>query len=457
MRRAISFAVMTAVLWQSIPALPATAAEIPFPDTENSWFVYRQSISYLKKKNAISGYADGTFKPKALVNRAEFLKLVFAARGAPEPIHADCFLDVKADDWYAPFVCAAKRRGIVEGYPSGTGAVFRPEQSVVYSEAMKMVLEAYGREVRPSAGGAWYDAYAAPLDDDGILNRNAFIPWEPLTRERAADLIAKFVKFEEDKKNPNRSAGCGLAPGIPPNGVHVNGVDREFLLTIPPQYDPQTAAPLIVAFHGRTNSNAQVRAYYGFDRAAKNAFIVYPAAIKNQSGTFSWSVPGDLTKDLGDVAFFDALVESISNSYCIDMNSIFVAGHSLGAWMANSIACVRGDVVRGSGTVGGDSVLRDCAGPSAMMMINNPHDASSPFATAEKVRDQRIRENACLTQTKPVEPASLLCREYAGCEGGNTVVWCPHEIDTDEHNRYYPHNWPREAGKTIVEFFRSLK
>lgn len=456
MRRAVCWVLIVVCVWRFFPNV-ASAADIPFPDTANSWFVYRESIAYLQSKDAISGYPDGTFKPKTTVNRAEFLKLVFRARGAPEPVSGDCFLDVKQDSWYAPFVCAAVRRGIVVGYPSGTGAIFKPEQPVVFSEAIKMVLEAYGKDVQTVSGTQWYEPYAAVLDTNGVLGRHSFIPWDPLTRERAADLIAKFVRFEEDRKIPNLSSGCNTAAGIPPSGVHVNGVDREFLLTVPAGYVSHDPSPLIVAFHGRTNGNAQVRSYYRFDRLAKDAFVAYPAALKNGGGSYSWSVPNDLSKDLGDVAFFDAIVEAIARTYCIDMNRVFVAGHSLGAWMSNSIACVRGDVVRASGTVGGDSVFRDCPAPAAAMIIHNPEDSLAPFSGAERLRDMRVKENACLSQTKPMEPQTLLCREYAGCDGGNAVVWCPHEIDVDERGVRYTHNWPRDASTAIVNFFNGMQ
>ena len=108
--------------------------------------------------------------------------------------------------------------------------------------------------------------------------------------------------------------------------------------------------PLIVAFHGRTNSNEQVRSYYRLDREITDAFIVYPAALSNGNGTFSWSDGTNKPSEFRDIAFFDAIVERLSKEYCIDMERIFVVGHSLGAWFSNSLACVRGDVIRASAT-----------------------------------------------------------------------------------------------------------
>ena len=438
--------------------LTAQAAPVPFADMEKSWFRYRESVAYLQARGGIGGYPDGTFKPKATINRAEFLKLVFRSKGAPEPVSGDCFRDVKADAWYAPFVCAAQRRGIIQGYPSGTGSVFKPEQPVAFSEAIKMTLAAYGKDIKHIPGEQWYEPYAAELDREHILPRHSYIPWKPLTRERAADLIANFLRHEEERVIGNLSAGCGkAAPQYAPSDVRVGGRDRQFLLTVPQGYVPHDPSPLIVAFHGRTNSNQQVRSYMRLDRTASEFFIAYPAALDNGNGTRSWSDPGDKPSELRDLAFFDALVERLAGQYCIDLDRIFVVGHSLGAWMANSVACVRGDVVRASGTVAGDSVITPCAGPSAAIFINNPDDALSPIRSAERARDMRLTENACEARSQSADPQTLLCRRYLGCDGGNDVVWCPHELDNDPQGKLYPHNWPRESAPAIVDFFRDLR
>lgn len=433
------------------------AAPVPFPDTQKSWYRYRESIEYLRQKGAIGGYPDGTFKPKATINRAEFLKLVFRARGPSEPVSGDCFLDVPADAWFAPFVCAAERRGIIQGYPSGTGSVFKPEQPVVFAEAIKMTLKAYGRDVSEAPGERWYANYAAALDRDHILPAHSYLPWDTVNRERAAELIARFIQFDEERKIGNLSPGCGRAQRDAPSSVNVNGIQRNFLLTIPRGYREHNPSPLIVAFHGRTNDNARVRSYFRLDREADDSFIAYPSAIKQPNGTFTWSDGGDKASELRDFAFFDALVEELALQYCIDMDRIFVAGHSLGAWFANSVACARGGVVRASGTVGGSATMRDCSGPSAALMINNPKDASSPHAASEAMRDIRVGENGCTLQTESAEPSAFSCRSYRSCYEGNTVTFCPHTIDHERNGSYYPHLWPDGTAQAIVRFFEALQ
>ncbi|NLG07273.1 hypothetical protein GX553_02345 [Candidatus Peribacteria bacterium] len=449
MRRMFRFALVSFLCFPGIVA----AATVPFPDTEGTWFRYRESIAALQERGILEGYPDGTFRPKQTLNRAELLKIIFKGRSDVVPVQRRCFSDVNPDAWYAPYVCAAQRRGIVQGY---SGGVFRPEQPVNTAEAVKMMLLAYGRQIDEPDGEHWYVPYTASLDETGILARSSYLPWSPLSRERAADLLYRVLRYDEDRTLLSRSAGCGTAYAAAPGTLQVQGRQRTYELNVPKQYQIDMPAPLILAFHGRTNSAAQVRAYYGLDRAASDAFIAYPAAMQHDTGTYHWSDPGDRAGELRDIAYFDALVEDMANRYCIDLDRIFVAGHSLGGWFANSVACIRGDVVRASASVGGSSVITECAGPSAALIAHNPNDRMASFTASELTRDLRLEVNACPADASPAQLRSLQCVQYVPCSAGNPVLWCPHEQDYDPRGNYYPHTWPTDFGDTIARFFASL-
>ncbi len=451
MHRIVASALLSAII---LP-LTAHAAPLPFPDMEWTWYRTREAVDYLKNTGAIGGYPDGTFRPKDTINRAEFLKIVFAGKsGTPAPA-ANCFTDVPADAWYAPYVCAAKNRQVVNGYADGS---FKPETPVNTAEALKILLLAYGRDLEDAPGERWYEPYVAELDRTGLLPRISFIPWDPLTRERAADLLWRVLRYDKDRIVPNLSPGCGKAePSAVPSTVTVNGVERSFLLTVPRNYRSHDPYPLIVAFHGRTNPNDRVRSYYGLDRNITDSFIAYPAALSNGKGAFSWADPGDQGVNIRDVKLFDAIVERLANDYCIDMDKIRTVGHSLGAWMANTVACARGGVVQASATIGGDSILTNCPGPAAALISHNPKDTLAPYDATVRARDLRLEENACpgTVQNDDVQD-SLNCVTYTNCVGGK-VVWCPHIIDTDERGEYYPHTWPKAFTVKIVQFFGSFQ
>ena len=120
-----------------------------FPDvpTSNQNAV---AIDYLAEVGTISGYSDGTFKPTAEINRAELMKILVGSPFDLDPqIHKDCFPDVKSE-WFAPYVCYAKKKGWVSGYPDGS---FQPANKVNRAEGLKMIYNAREFDIAPPRAG----------------------------------------------------------------------------------------------------------------------------------------------------------------------------------------------------------------------------------------------------------------------------------------------------------------
>lgn len=438
----------TALLFQST----TFAAEPPFPDMERSWWRYQDAVSYLVSNGIIDGYDDGTFKPENAINRAEFLKLVYVGKQTEEPTRR-CFSDINPEEWYARYICTAKEEGIIDGYPDGT---YQPERSINFAEAIKIATGAYGWNIADATGEQWFRPYTEELDNKDLLGEHSYLPWSEINRVRAADLIWRLERYEQDQYVPRYSAGCSVVNPSAPTTVQVDGRTRSYLLTVPSGYSHTQRYPLVVAFHGRTNGNSQVRSYYRLDRELTDAIIAYPAALSNGNGTYSWSDQGETPSELRDIALYDAIVEQLASQYCIDFQKLYVVGHSLGAWFSNSVACIRGDVVRASATVGGSSVITDCAGPAAAMIAHNPADRLAPFSGSEANRQQRVEDNNCSWNMVPDSP-ELNCEYHMSCVGGNDVLWCPHNVDEGHGGVYYPHTWPRSTASHIKEFFAELE
>ncbi|CAN5483147.1 hypothetical protein BH24DEI1_BH24DEI1_07110 [soil metagenome] len=290
-----------------------------------------------------------------------------------------------------------------------------------------------------------------------------FRPSEEVSRAAPFRLAAALAEEREEpgggRLEARRSSGCGKPlPETPPRSVLVDGQARELIAYLPQSYSPDTPLALVIAFHGRTNDNAQVRRYYGLEAPSQGeAVIVYPSGLWQGDGTFSWSDPGDPADALRDYALFDHMLEDMSESYCLDPGRVYLVGHSLGGWFAASLACARAETVRAVAVVAGSVSPSPCGAPVAALVLHNPEDHLVAFEAGLRVRDLFVTLNRCEGPPLPAEPRGLGCQRYPSCAGGNVVVWCPYEQSLDYRGELYPHVWPDEASVTIWDFFRSLE
>lgn len=178
-----------------------------FPDVRSP--ILREAIIFLTQRGIIDGYEDNSFRPNQSINRAEALKLIFAARGIStnHPIPDPPFPDVSRTDWFAAAVMAAREKGIIHGYPDGS---FRPAQTVNKAEFIKMSMSAqdfYLTPIDPQAASRQYrdldsDAWYMPYVSFGILNgflekSTQLSPTESMSRGEAALILYRILKYQE--------------------------------------------------------------------------------------------------------------------------------------------------------------------------------------------------------------------------------------------------------------------
>jgi len=454
---------------------------------------YEASILFLAEHGIVEGYADSSFQPDKIINRVEMLKILMEHRfGNSVGRQEKCFKDVSTE-WFARYVCKAKEEGVVEGYSDG---FFRPGQRIRMVEGLKMAIEDFQLETTVYEGDQWFEKYVNFAHENELFSKFTYVPNGSMTRGEMSYLVHQLIlkegseMLDEDSQMTDEaveneggessyleegvvvekkdelyytnsmtpSAGCGLAPpSVPPSEMMIDTDLRQYITVIPDDYESNRPIKLVFAFHGRTNSNEQVRSYYGIEEAIDGqAIVVYPSGLPNNSSPRHWKDSDDSASNLRDYVFFDQLLEQFSNQYCIDLDHVYVVGHSLGAWFANSLACFRGDVIRGVGSLGGGNSAGECVGFVAAMVWHNPNDQLSPFESGELARDQFIAQNHCSNQTQLVEPSEGNCVEYQDCNSGAPLVWCPHTIDYSTDGSYYPHTWPSMTGEAIWDFFERL-
>jgi polyhydroxybutyrate depolymerase len=251
------------------------------------------------------------------------------------------------------------------------------------------------------------------------------------------------------------SAGCGAPPKRPPATFHVDGRERHAIVVLPEDYRADRPHAVVFAFHGRTNDNGQARRYFGLEEAAHGPTIhVYPAGLTDETGRFAWADPGDPPDALRDFPLFDVILDRIASAYCIDLEAVYVVGHSLGASFANSLGCARADRIRGIASVAGGITPSDCSGAVAALLLHNPRDRAVPVSEGERARDVLLGQEA--PEEKPMRRSigAFECQLHGDRE--NPLFWCPHRQDATGPGRYYPHQWPEGAAQAIFEFFDGL-
>lgn len=229
---------------------------------------------------------------------------------------------------------------------------------------------------------------------------------------------------------PTPSSGCAKGETGERHGVSidVHGHSRYFDI-VAPTGDAATAHPLVFVFHGGGGQPEDARAALDFPSipgAAERAVFVYPAGNDG-----NWDLDS-APEHNDDIAFFDAMVASLTASYCIDRSRIFATGASMGGYFSNQLGCRRGDVLRaiaphaGGGPFGADHEYDDsgslrCNGkPVAAMVFHGADDDDVSVSEGlASVNEWRSR-NACSSRKQSVAPQP--CVAYDGCQ--NPVVWC---------------------------------
>ena len=416
-----------------------------FQDIEYSW--YESSINTLAEEKIIGGFDDGTFGPEKSITRAEILKIILQAsgNGVGEVPLDRCFPDVAVNMWYHGYICRAYALHITSGFSDGT---FKPNNTVTTLEALAFGFRAFGLPI-PQAGSweLWYDPLRRIADEKHIIAIDSYTLATPITRGRATELIMRIRTYKQSQTILSYgSAGCKAGHDLQAkNTLTIAGKSREYLLTLPTNYTGKKEYKLIVANHGRTNSNEEVKNYMGLGNTS-DFIVAYPAGLDVASGGRSWSEAESIT-------FFDAMIEQIDEAYCVDRSNVFVVGHSLGGWFTHKLACLRWDVIRGIAGVGSAGYSGNCSGPVASLIYQNIDDKLSPYSSWVSGREIRKKENTCSNETTEIKIGSLTCQKSEKCSTGSPVVWC------EGYPTYGndPHSWPIGGGDQILGFLRELK
>ena len=212
MRKRLISLILAAVLAVGM-AVPAAAAPVArFSDVSDS--ALTMEVETLRLMGVLDGYSNGTFRPDAELNRAQFCKMVICALGIEDELGlyrtVTVYPDVKPSHWAAAYInMAAKGRKVISGYADGK---FYPDRTVTMGQAVTILLRVLGYEDK-NIGGVWPDSYLAAGASVGLMDGldmshgNA-----PLTRKEAAQLFVNLLRADNTSGEDGKGAGASC-PG----------------------------------------------------------------------------------------------------------------------------------------------------------------------------------------------------------------------------------------------------
>lgn len=185
---------------------------------------------------------------------------------------------------------------------------------------------------------------------------------------------AQSATAEGDSCSSEPAATPGDSEGMLVSG----GLERFYLLHVPPGYNGTAPMPLVINLHGFGSSAADQVLYSRFNALAdEKGFIV---VAPNGSGyPQRWNFPGLGTVD--DVAFIGELIDELAATMCIDESRVYAAGMSNGAAISTFVACGLPGRVAAIGAVGATAGPRTCPDDVIVPVITfrGTDDACVPY------------------------------------------------------------------------------
>ena len=101
------------------------------------------------------------------------------------------FKDVNSSTWCYKYVVEMSDADVIDGYADGS---FRPDNTVTYGQALKLIMLAAGYSAQNPTGSHWASGYLTKAKNDKLISGNVNLD-APITRLAVAQIAAKAMKL----------------------------------------------------------------------------------------------------------------------------------------------------------------------------------------------------------------------------------------------------------------------
>jgi polyhydroxybutyrate depolymerase len=253
----------------------------------------------------------------------------------------------------------------------------------------------------------------------------------------------------------------------------VAGAERQFLLHVPPGYEPGVPVPLVFNLHGYSGTAAaQERYSYMNVKADEEGFLVVNPQAQGSPARWWGTVYGQTGE--ADMAFFHEMLDYLQREMSIDPDRIYATGVSNGATMTNRLGCDMSDVFAAIAPVAGGHALYDLCRldqPISVLVLHGTQDDSIPYhgddsgiPPVHSWVEAWAKRNRCNSKPSVDQPYETVTAETWGDCAGDVVVRLL-SIEGGRHEwpgaAYGPGPWPEGmtpdiyANDVIWEFFEA--
>jgi polyhydroxybutyrate depolymerase len=175
-----------------------------------------------------------------------------------------------------------------------------------------------------------------------------------------------------------------VTTGLSTRRVASNGIERCFLLYVPPGFDPALKVPIVFALHGLAGNPQGLRSMSAWESVAdrERFLVVYP---HGSWFPLRWNTsPGFMIEHIDDVQFVVDLLDDLAEIVDLDEDRIFISGFSNGAAMTDLVACSLADRIAAVGLVQGkgENDPQECA-PTQPVPVIAFFGMEDPLASAK--------------------------------------------------------------------------
>lgn len=235
-----------------------------------------------------------------------------------------------------------------------------------------------------------------------------------------------------------------LLPGDSTRTLTIDGIERSYILHIPPEHDNNQPVPIVLVFHGGFGKADGAILMSDFSGLSDKIgfFVVYPngsGRLNNQKLTWNGGTCCGYAQknNIDDVAFVRAVLDDLRNITTLDEKRIYATGFSNGGMMAYRLACELPDQIAAIGSVSGTKNFSLCDPEQLIPVIHFhgtndhhvPYDGglgprsltSVDFESVQDTLQFWAKNNQCNTTSVVEFFNDIIHTTYASCAGGSSV------------------------------------